>query len=652
MIEFTPTPLPIPSHQIPSELYIDAAQGRYDNKTSGMLLLSYVDVAKQKPSFVNLLNNKNDDLFLLLDNAEIVDTENVILKELGKGGSPRIHFLFYNSIMPNIFIDNSITGDWYLGKSLTKDLRLKSSQSGNLGVLNNSQSGNIMIEDNSQIGNIFTWDGSQRGNILIKNNSQGGLISTMKSKSGNLDIENNSQSRGISIDAGSQSGFIRIRGNSQIGDINFWLESQGKFISVDKKSLCGNISIQDSQLTFINIENQYIGLTFKNSTVSHIHILNCHLHKLAWHYGSKGELYMNMGSLNHLALQSSALLKDSVFLFNHVAMHIIQIESLLVQGQLMLRDVTAISQNHLPLWAHVINGLEIHQSNNMEISELSVKIKENYLNDLSKKKASYEGAVLFLKKQFQDGPLFRIADSSLGKTEITGSDLREFNFEYRDSKLLECFLSGTQLPKNGSNITKSGLKIGEGRISVYQNEDPKTDKENKDYYMQMVSFYNQLRKLYESLGDIVEASLYQSKAMDNQQRLLRLNYQLKHNNQLKGRFSNEGFDLFNFWLNKISNNHGESWRQALVFFLIISFSFYSAYYFSLFHQESFTCQGVGEFLGDFFDFLDITHKQNFLVDKQLLNPFSKAIDFFGRLLMGYAIYQFIVAFRRHGRKGL
>ena len=45
-----------------------------------------------------------------------------------------------------------------------------------------------------------------------------------------------------------------------------------------------------------------------------------------------------------------------------------------------------------------------------------------------------------------------------------------------------------------------------------------------------------------------------------------------------------------------------------------------------------------------------THKIDFMVEKDELNWGAKVLDFFGRAATGYCIYQFVAAFRRHGKK--
>jgi hypothetical protein len=166
------------------------------------------------------------------------------------------------------------------------------------------------------------------------------------------------------------------------------------------------------------------------------------------------------------------------------------------------------------------------------------------------------------------------------------------------------------------------------------------------FFEQKVSIYNQLKRIYDNQGDIVEATWYHSKAMDHQERLLKEKYKKEGGNWL----GEQGFDLITFRLNKYTNNHGESWRKALRFIFLISLGMYCLYYLSLYYKEAPSLQATDRFITNYFLFLDPTHKIDFLAGKKPLWWLPVFFDFLGRILTGYGIYQFITAFRRHGRR--
>lgn len=107
---------------------------------------------------------------------------------------------------------------------------------------------------------------------------------------------------------------------------------------------------------------------------------------------------------------------------------------------------------------------------------LAKEIHDRKLESIALQQSRYNEQVKQLKTFFPLRPLFLIANSSLGRTEITGSDLSGYRLEYRDSKLLEMFINGTILPEK----------------NIYY-----ADTENlreKDNLEQLVSIYNQRRQ--------------------------------------------------------------------------------------------------------------------------------------------------------------
>lgn len=516
------------------------------------------------------------------------------------------------------------------------------SQSGDIHVGGSSRSGDIRIEGRSQSGDISIKHGSQSGDINIKYDSRSSSIDiSYDSQSGNIGISYNSQSGSISIGDNSQSSDIRIWHNSQLDNIRIWHSSQSDdihignnskplAITIASNSQTGNLDFKNAQLSHVAITDNYFGLRLYNTQFLMIRITHCLLSRLQWGVGTKGELYVSeQTELLYLQLTHTSLLKDSLLSLSDTHIHYAILQELQVQGYFLMRQVSAPTQYPFA-WRDIDAYIgEVPQDN---LAKQRWQVKKKLLEG---QKKSYDEKVAQLTETFHGAsPVFRISHSSLGKTEITGSNLAGYRFEYLNSKLLDCFITGTELPKD--------------KIEIY---DPNKSMGHKDRYEQKVSIYNQFKKIYENQGDVVEASWYHAKAMDNQQRLLQLTYRQKTDPWYKKIFSEERFNLFGFWLNKISNNHSESWRVALRFVLIVSAVTYSLYYVTIHCHEPFGFAKTGRFFGDYFGFLDITHKIDFHVPKEQLTFWPKFFDFFGRILIGYGFFQFIAAFRRHGKKG-
>jgi hypothetical protein len=107
-------------------------------------------------------------------------------------------------------------------------------------------------------------------------------------------------------------------------------------------------------------------------------------------------------------------------------------------------------------------------------------------------------------------------------------------------------------------------------------------------------------------------------------------------------------DKFILLLNKLSNNYGLSIKRPIYWFLGITIFFYLIYLWSL--GRIFQSSGFdSNLLGYYFSFIDITHRSDFLDEKEDLTGLALTVDYLNKVVMGYLIYQFIAAFRKYGR---
>lgn len=111
-----------------------------------------------------------------------------------------------------------------------------------------------------------------------------------------------------------------------------------------------------------------------------------------------------------------------------------------------------------------------------------------------------------------------------------------------------------------------------------------------------------------------------------------------------------GGDKFILWTNRVSNDHGLSIRKPFIWFLRITIPAYLLYLW---------CAGLlfqptkidPDLIGYYFSFIDLTHKIDFLKEKNGdLNALSLTLDYVNKLFVGYLIFQFVVAFRKYGKK--
>ncbi|CAH0994094.1 hypothetical protein EMA8858_00201 [Emticicia aquatica] len=246
---------------------------------------------------------------------------------------------------------------------------------------------------------------------------------------------------------------------------------------------------------------------------------------------------------------------------------------------------------------------------------VNIKTEENYTMSYVLNLASKT------KSNTQITPKIAFKNSDMGKTTFINCDLTGFNLEFQSSKISEVFLAGTEMPLSKNIISK--------------------DKQQKRLAL------SQIKKIYENRGDLVEAGKYQAEEMNVYLQTLPKNW-----------------EKVNVFLNKWTNNHGQSWQRAFKFTVISSLIFFLFYTWSLYYMfdsNYFFKKNGYSFLLDykpfinkkmyFFEFFNPTHKFDFIRDQEItLSFWSSFWDFFGRIFIGYGIYQLIAAFRKHGKK--
>jgi hypothetical protein len=540
--------------------------------------------------------------------------------------------VYQSSKAGNIRIDNN---------SIARNIGIDyNSKVDNIQVSGNSKARHIRIDNNSQAGNIGVLGKSQTGDIWIKSHSQAGNINISNSHSGHIFINNQSHSEDIWVENNSQSGNIKIYDNKQ--PINLYIKHN---------SQTGNLLSIDAKLEYVEINNNCLSIQLHNTSLLRMALEQCLIAEFIWGACTKGEVYISGKSrVLPLRMAATSLSKDSVLSLTDTQLQYGILQKVLVQGNLLLGKV---GPPQIPfVW-----------------QDITAYIGEVPMNELQKelwngKKELFEQQV----KQYGINPLFRINHSSLGKTEITGCDLTGFKFEYYNSKLLDCFITGTQLPKDN--------------IAIYNTAAPGTQVAKKDEYEQKTSIYNQFKKIYENQGDVVEASEYHAMAMRYQQKLLRsklwggnkqaseswwrniyrwcyekgklLWHKLRFWRPIL-RWLERYFDYLGFLLNRLSNNHGESWSRALFFTIGASLIFFTASLWGLTHFWDWKVfnDNIHKLPG----FILPIHKIDFLSEDIVkANPSLKVSlwhttwDFLGRIFIGYGFFQFIAAFRRHGKK--
>jgi len=158
-------------------------------------------------------------------------------------------------------------------------------------------------------------------------------------------------------------------------------------------------------------------------------------------------------------------------------------------------------------------------------------------------------------------------------------------------------------------------------------------KVTKNFYKDQYEIFIQLKKTMEDSGNYYEALKFQAISNDTLKKIPGLQ---KH-------------DKIILCINSYSNNHGLSLRRPIQYFFIFSIPLYILYLLSL--NRIFNSNNLDlTLIGYYFSFVDLTHRSDFLVEKEQFNLFSLAIDYLNKIVVGFFIYQFIAAFRKYGKR--
>ncbi|SMG51642.1 hypothetical protein [Sphingobacterium psychroaquaticum] len=159
------------------------------------------------------------------------------------------------------------------------------------------------------------------------------------------------------------------------------------------------------------------------------------------------------------------------------------------------------------------------------------------------------------------------------------------------------------------------------------------DRKPKNYDKAQYEIFLQLKKAVEERGNYYESQKFQAMAHDALRQIKSISWS----------------DRLILKINSWSNNHALSVKRPFVGFIIFSIILYILYLGSIgriFNSEDFD----PTLIGYYFSFIDITHRIDFLVGKEEFTVWTLLIDYLGKLVFGFFIYQFITSFRKYGKR--
>lgn len=159
------------------------------------------------------------------------------------------------------------------------------------------------------------------------------------------------------------------------------------------------------------------------------------------------------------------------------------------------------------------------------------------------------------------------------------------------------------------------------------------DRKSANHHKDLYEIFLQLKKSVEGTGNYYESQKIQTMAHETLRRV----------NDVPR------WDRLILLINRLSNDHGQSVKRPLLMFLGFSIALYTLYLWSL--GRMFNSNGFDtDLIGYYFAFIDITHRTDFLVEKNEFNGGSLFLDYLSKIVFGFFIYQFIAAFRKYGKK--
>lgn len=277
------------------------------------------------------------------------------------------------------------------------------------------------------------------------------------------------------------------------------------------------------------------------------------------------------------------------------------------------KQVTKISNSSL-------NSLSIMGNLEGVISIENTKINNLYISDFACNGEASFYNIFPLKLDNGDNKI------GIHKSNLDGVWFDNVNFDqynrislYR-TKISKAIFTSCNFPDSYTNFEKFTP------IENVHYPERKLQNHHKDQY----EIFLQLKKALEDTGNYYEGQKLQSIAHDAL-------------NKIKTIPITDGVILK---INSLSNKHGLSILRPFLWFLGFSIIFYISYLWSLgriFNSEDIDLRLVGFY----FSFIDLTHRTNFLVEKNEFTGLSLTIDYLGKVIFGFLIYQFIAAFRKY-----
>lgn len=419
-----------------------------------------------------------------------------------------------------------------------------------------------------------------------------------------------------------------------------------KTIQCQPLSRVGSFHLSNGKVERMLVKKAHTSFSFSNIEIQLFKLENSEVGGFLWNSGNKGEYYISDSSINMLDFANTSVGKETLVNMGDTTVNCIDFTQSAVNGQLIFRNLIAGNITDFRSFTISDGSLENYDACYQHWKNAVVLKGTDYTRIVLRKlEQSFSSYNDFLNLRTRLLPTIILVNASMGKTEITGSNLDEFQIRYRNSRLLDLYVPGSEINLHDIQIDTST----ESDNLFPESSDMQREKLSKIEKIRQKAFiHQQFKKVYDNQGDIVTSSYHHSQAMIYQSKLLRKRF---WGASFFRKFP-MGLEVLGYSLNMCSNKHGESWPRALLFTFAAAALFFTPYY-ALARGGSFSFTYASDYIKYLIQFIDLTHKYDFMVpEKNKLSAELVALDFVGRLAVGYGIFQFISAFRRHGKKSV
>jgi len=490
-----------------------------------------------------------------------------------------------------------------------------------LGIISwNCSFENIFVIESSWGGLALNEQTSVKKSIRISNSILDELFFFSNNSIDNIIIED-SFVKDLNFDRNTINKIEIERSNTGVFDVK---NSTINEISLNY-CLTGDFNFTNLNISSFQVKSNCCSYKFNKSIISQFQLSQCYIPEFKLDAASDINGFITNSYINTIDFVNSVIRSDSLLSFSYSRVFSILAESFSMLGTLYFRKLIKVDK--IFEWPSLKNIVHIES-----MGQFKEQIIQQGEQQYGKFKKKYEKEC---KTLFIDESTVRFHLSSLGKTEFIDCPLGEYRIEFSNSKITDCFVSGGSIPTDNVHI------IGATKNSL-------------EWHQQKASFFNQFKKIFEAQGDIYHATQFQAKWAEEQRKELRLRKKQEYADakkpvwwsKIKIFFNTTSNDRLTLWLNKISNLHGESWARTLgVFFALIIPAIYFSYLLAL----KVPLDNCG-LLWKYFEFLNPAHSMKFIDENTTVKNGAILLDFIGRIVVSYGIYQFIAAFRKHTKK--